>query len=101
MLIPDNGFPTSPGEFLKHEFLEPWGVTQVAFARHVGWTTARLSELIQGKRAVTVETALVLEDATGMPADFWLNAQRGLDLARAKQTHRPVPPLPQSQRASA
>lgn len=42
-----------PGEMLLEEFLLPAGKTQAAFAREVGWTKARLNELIKGKRGVT------------------------------------------------
>ena len=45
--------PFHPGEILIEEFLEPMGMTQAEFARQLGWTKARLNELIRGKRGIT------------------------------------------------
>ena len=42
--------PFHPGEMLLEEFLQPMGVTQAAFAEQLGWTRARLNELVNGKR---------------------------------------------------
>jgi addiction module HigA family antidote len=50
--------PFHPGEILLEEFLEPGGITQAAFATKVGWTKARLNELIKGKRGITADAAL-------------------------------------------
>jgi addiction module HigA family antidote len=50
--------PFHPGEILLEEFLEPLGMSQAAFADKIGWTKARLNELIRGKRGVTAEAAL-------------------------------------------
>lgn len=48
---------------LAEEFLEPGGMTQAAFATKVGWTKARLNELIKGKRGITADAALDLAQA--------------------------------------
>ena len=45
--------PFHPGEMLLEEFLQPAGMTQTAFAKKLGWTRARLNELIRGKRGIT------------------------------------------------
>ena len=45
--------PFHPGEILLEEFLQPVGMTQTAFAKKLGWTRARLNELIRGKRGGT------------------------------------------------
>jgi addiction module HigA family antidote len=50
--------PFHPGEILLEEFLKPAGITQTAFAKKLGWTRARLNELIKGKRGITAEAAL-------------------------------------------
>ncbi len=42
--------PFHPGEILAEEFLKPAGITQTALAEEIGWTRARLNELINGKR---------------------------------------------------
>ena len=57
--------PFHPGEILLEEFLEPMGLTQAAFAERIGWTRARLNELVRGKRGVTAEAALDLAQVLG------------------------------------
>ena len=52
--------PFHPGEILIEEFLEPMGMTQAAFARQLGWTKARLNELIRGKRGITAESIAIV-----------------------------------------
>lgn len=49
--------PIHPGEMLLEEFIRPLGVTQVEFAQRLGWTQARLNEIIKGKRGITAESA--------------------------------------------
>ncbi len=44
--------PFHPGEILLEEFLQPAGMTQIAFAKKLGWTRVRLNELIRGKRGI-------------------------------------------------
>jgi len=53
------------------------------FAKKVGWTKARLNELIKGKRGVTADAALDLSDALGTTAKLWLNLQITFDLSMA------------------
>ena len=75
--------PTSPGEMLRAEFLEPLGLSQSAFAIRLGVSFPRLNEVIHAKRAVTPDTALRLARVTGMSADFWLGLQQDWDLWHA------------------
>ena len=77
--------PFHPGEILLEEFLEPAGMTQKAFAEQVGWTRARLNELIRGKRGVTADAALDLADALGTSPKVWMNLQATFDLDRAQR----------------
>jgi antitoxin HigA-1 len=72
--------PFHPGEILLEEFLEPAGITQMAFAKRLGWTRARLNELIKGKRGVTADAALDLAQALGTSAKLWMNLQATYDL---------------------
>jgi addiction module HigA family antidote len=74
------GNPFHPGEILLEEFLQPAGITQTAFARQLGWTRARLNELIKGKRGITAESALDLAEALGTSAKLWMNLQATFDL---------------------
>ena len=57
--------PFHPGEILQEEFLQPAGITQTAFAEQLGWTRARLNELIKGKRGITADSALDLAEVLG------------------------------------
>jgi addiction module HigA family antidote len=68
---------------LREEFLHPLGITQSAFALQLGVSFPRLNEVINGKRAVTPDTALRLARVTGMSADFWLGLQQDWDLWHA------------------
>ena len=75
--------PFHPVEILRGEFLEPEGITQAAFAERLGWTKARLNELIRGKRGVTAMAALDLAEALGTSPKLWINLQATYDLDKA------------------
>ena len=92
-MLPKKRPPTHPGEMLLKEFLEPLGVTQKMFAAHLGWTYARLNEVINGRRQVSADSALALGEALKTGPEFWLNLQRDWDLWYAMDSHRKVPPL--------
>lgn len=93
MKIPSQRVPTSPGEILKDMFLDPTGISQAQLARHLGWTQAKVSNIITGRLGVTAETALSLADAFGTSAEVWINAQTAIDLWRARQKHDVRRPL--------
>jgi addiction module HigA family antidote len=76
--------PIHPGEMLIEEFLRPAGVNQRQFATKLGWTTAKLNELVKGKRGVTAESALDLAKALGTSPELWMNLQMMWDLRRAE-----------------
>lgn len=80
LTIPAHRRPTSPGGILLREFLQPLGITQSAFAKHIGVTNARLSEIIHGKRPVTMDSALRFERALGFKAESWMRMQLTLDM---------------------
>jgi addiction module HigA family antidote len=75
--------PFHPGEVLLEEFLDPMEVTQAAFAQKLGWTKARLNELIKGKRGITATAALDLAEALGTSPKLWMNLQATFDLDKA------------------
>ena len=83
-MLPDNRVPTHPGEVLLEEFLRQLGLTQVAFARHLGVPIQRVNEIIKGKRGVTSETAWLLSQALGTTPQFWMNLQSAYDLATGR-----------------
>ena len=78
--------PFHPGEILKEEFLDPAGLSQTAFAKKIGWTRARLNELIRGKRGITAESALDLAEVLGTSPKLWMNLQATYDLDQALKT---------------
>ena len=72
--------PTAPGDVLREEFLKAHGITQDRLADAMGVSRFRINEVINGKRTVTAETALLLAAALGTSPEFWLNLQRAVDL---------------------
>ncbi len=92
-MLPKNRTPTHPGTMLLKEFLEPLGMSQKEFAKRLGWTYARLNEIINGRRGVSADSALTLADAFSMEAEFWLNLQRDWDLWHANKKHKKVKPI--------
>lgn len=91
-MIPENRIPTHPGVILSQEFLVPLGISQVAFAAHLGVPVQRVNELVRGKRGVTPETAWLLSQALNTTPEFWVNLQTAYDLARSRPT-RAIGPL--------
>lgn len=77
--------PTTPGELLAEEFMEPLGLTVTAFAKHIGVGRDRLSEIIHGRRRITPDTAMRLSIALRTSVQFWLNAQMASDLYEAQR----------------
>lgn len=70
----------TPGEILKYEFLEPMNITPHRLATNTGMQPTAVSEIIEGKRSVTPETALKLGVFFEMEAEFWMNLQRHYEL---------------------
>jgi antitoxin HigA-1 len=89
-MIPENRIPTHPGVILSQEFLVPLGISQVAFAAHLGVPVQRINELIRGKRGITPQTAWLLAAALNTTPEFWINLQTAHDLA----LNRPAQPVP-------
>jgi len=76
--------PIHPGEILLEEFLTPMGITQYRLAKSISVPQRRISEIVQGKRAISADTALRLGRFFGMEAQFWLNLQSRYDLLQAQ-----------------
>ena len=77
--------PFHPGEMLLEEFLEPNGWTQAYVAEKLGWTKAKLNELIKGKRGITADSALDLAEFLGTTPKLWMNLQATYDLDVAQK----------------
>ena len=78
--------PSHPGEILKHEFLEPLGVSAIGLARAIGVPRTRIERLVKEQTGVTPDTALRLGRALGTTPEFWLNMQSNFDMAAAHRT---------------
>ncbi len=78
--------PIHPGEILLVEFLKPLGLSQNRLGRDLGIPAQRVNEIIRGKRAITVDTALRLAKYFGTTPQFWLNLQSHYDLEMAEET---------------
>lgn len=76
--------PSTPGEVLLKEYLEPAGISQTDFAKHIGLATSTLSRLIEGKTQLSIRTAYRLAKATKTTVEFWVNLQLAVNLADAK-----------------
>lgn len=83
--------PTSPGEILAEEFLKPMNLTQGSLARHIGCDVKVINRIVNERTAVTAEMALKLSAVFRTSPDFWLNAQKSVDLYKASQKIRKLP----------
>jgi antitoxin HigA-1 len=78
--LPKHRRPTPPGEVLLEDFLLPLGITQREAAARLRISYPRMNEVVNGKRAVTPDTALRLARFTNTEPEFWLNLQQAVDL---------------------
>ena len=72
--------PVHPGTVLLEEFLEPMGISQYRLAKDLGIDQRRISLIVQGKRAITAETDLLLSHYFGISAGIWLGLQKKFEL---------------------
>ncbi|MBA4393836.1 MAG: addiction module antidote protein, HigA family, partial [Desulfobacca sp.] len=72
--------PITPGEILREDFMESSKLSINQLARNIGVPPNRISEIVNGKRAITADTALRLQRFFGVEAQFWLNLQSEFDL---------------------
>ena len=77
--------PIYPGEILREDFLEPMGISINQLSRELSVPPNRISEIVNGKRAITADTALRLQRYFGVEAQFWLNLQTEYDLRMMKR----------------
>ena len=75
--------PTHPGDVLKEE-LEARGISQAKFASCIGVSYTMLNEILNGKRAVTSEFALLVEAALGINPELLINMQSRYNMAQAR-----------------
>ena len=77
--------PITPGEILREDFMEPMGLSINRLARDIVVPPNRISEIVNGKRAITADTALRLQRYFRVEAQFWLNLQSEYDLRMIKR----------------
>lgn len=75
--------PTHPGELIRDE-LEERNLTQAKLAEQIGVSPSLLNEVINGKRGVNTELALLLDAALGISADIWIKLQADYNMQIAK-----------------
>jgi addiction module HigA family antidote len=87
--------PLHPGQMIKEDFLSDYGLTQYALAKALGIPQSRLTEIIQGRRGITADTAARLGKCFGKSPGFWLNLQAEYDLRQvdAKRIAREASPI--------
>ena len=76
--------PIHPGEILRSEFLDELGITPYALAKNTGIDKGNLSRIINGKSAISADTALRLGQFFGTSPNSWMNLQVRYDLEIAK-----------------
>ena len=78
--------PTHPGEMLREDFLPDFDLTVSSLAEAIGVSRQSINELLRERRAISPEMALRLSRLFGNSPEFWVNAQRAVDLWDAKET---------------
>ena len=84
-MIPKYRLPVHPGEVLLEEFIIPKKISQVDLAKKIKVPVQRINTLINGKRDMTPETAILLSRFLKTSPEFWMNLQTQRDLAIAQQ----------------
>lgn len=78
--------PTHPGEMLREDFLPDSDLTVSGLAKAIGVSRQSINELLRERRSISPEMALRLSRLFGNSPEFWVNAQRAVDLWDAKET---------------
>ncbi len=89
--------PVHPGEILREDLMDPLGLSINGLARHLRVPVTRMSEIVNGRRSITADTALRLARYFGSSPQFWMNLQAAYDLdlvgrASAERIERDVHP---------
>ena len=69
-----------PGEVLLEDFLKPMGISAYRLAKETFIDQTRISEILKGKRSVSIDTALRFSKYFGTSPEFWINLQTNYDL---------------------
>jgi antitoxin HigA-1 len=79
--------PVHPGEVIA-DILDDLGMTQTRFAEILGVSRRTVNEIIQGRRPITVDSAIRIGKALGNGSQLWLNLQQKVDVWDALQMHQ-------------
>ncbi|MGE5340787.1 MAG: HigA family addiction module antitoxin [Candidatus Omnitrophota bacterium] len=74
-----------PGEILSEDFLKPMDITPYRLAKETNMDRTRISEIIKGKRGISIDTALRFAKFFGNSPEFWINIQNHFDLQEKKR----------------
>src|ERR687887_506328 len=77
--------PIHPGEILLEDFMKPLGLTQYRLAYDIGVAPIRISQIVNGERSISVDTAMRLARYFGTSAAVWLRLQVRYDLEVAEK----------------
>jgi len=77
--------PITPGEILLEEFIKPFNFSINALAKEIDVPAGRISVIVNGKRAITADTALRLGRFFGVSPEMWTGLQADYDLRMAKR----------------
>jgi len=78
--------PSHPGEVLKELYLRPLDLSAIGLAKRLHVPRTRIERLVKGETALTADTAMRLATFFDTTPEYWMNLQRGWDLARARDT---------------
>ena len=78
--------PVHPGEILREDLMKPLGVSINQLGRDLRVPVTRISEIVNGRRGITADTALRLARYFGTTAEFWMNLQAKYDLDVAQRS---------------
>jgi addiction module HigA family antidote len=78
--------PIHPGEILLEDFMKPMGISINRLARDIAVPPGRVSAIVNGKRAITADTALRLARYFGTSPDVWMGLQTDYELRIAQRT---------------
>ncbi len=73
--------PVHPGEILREDLMKPLGLTVTSLARELKVPVNRMSEIVNGRRALNADAALRLSRYFGNTPEFWINLQAAYDLS--------------------
>ncbi len=88
--VPTDREPTHPGVVLLEEFLKPMGISQKRLAKAIKVPYQRVNEIVNGKRSITVSTALRLAKFFNTTPDFWLNLQLKWDMYKTMKKEESI-----------